>query len=316
MSEARIVLIGGNGFVGSNLRKHIAAPILTPDETEADLTQPHTLKEIIRPGDIVINAAGYANATDTTKKGRGLFQAVNVDGVRNLAQAAVDRQAAQLVHISSVAAMGRWHQDNVTEDMLRPTTTPYAVSKRAGEEVLAEYYGKLPITVLRPTSVFGEGRGLARTLCRMISKGTVLVPGDGSAGIPFTYIGNVARCVELAIGNSKCYGQTFIVGDEQSYRLKDIIAELGSALGISTRLIRIPAALCSIGVGCLETAARLSGRAPLMDRGRLETLTTSVSYNISAFQSVTDYRQPYSLSDALRRIAEWYRKETSDEDAG
>lgn len=313
MSDVRVVLIGGSGFVGSNLRKHIATPLLVPDEAEADLTQPQTLRKVIQPGDVIINAAGYANATDATEKGRALFQAINIDGVRNLAQVAVDRQAAQLIHISSVAAMGRWHQENVTEDMLKPTTIPYATSKRAGEGVLAEYHDKLPITILRPTSVFGESRGLARTLCGLVSRGIAPMPDKGSAMIPFSYVGNVARCVELTIRNSGCYGQTYIIGDEQSYLLKDILAELGSALQVKVRLINVPIPLCWAGARCIQIVCGLLGRAPIMDCGRIETLTTSVSYSISAFQAATGYRQPYSFSDGINRIAEWYKKECLNE---
>lgn len=309
MSDARIVLFGGSGFVGSNLCKYLNADMIVPKENEADLTRLDSLRQVINPGDIVINAAGYANATDTTEKGKAIFQAVNVDGMRNLAEASRDKGAAQLIHISSVAAMGKWHREGVTEEMLKPVNSPYAASKRAGEEVLFEYMDTIPITILRPTSVFGEGRGLARTLFRLVSKGTVPIPGSGSALIPFTYIGNIARCVELAIGNDNCYGRTFIVGDENSYSLSDILFEIGNALGVKVKLVKIPVGLCQVCVRFFEAAAMLHNRSPLFDSGRLDTLTTSVSYSISMFRSATQYQQPFTFQESVRRIAVWYMDE-------
>ncbi|MCE5199494.1 MAG: NAD(P)-dependent oxidoreductase [Armatimonadota bacterium] len=306
----RIVLFGGSGFVGSNLRKWLGSELVVPSENEADLTNYQSLCSVIQPSDIIINAAGYANATDTTERGRLLLQAVNVDGVEKLARAAVQQSAAQLIHISSVAAMGRQRRENVTEDMMLPVASPYAASKLAGEQALLSFADKLPITVLRPTSVFGEGRGLARMLCKVASKRIVLLPGGGTARIPFTYIGNIARCVELCINNETCFGRTFIVGDEGSYALRKIVTGLAAAIGARAQVVPVPTTLAWCGVKLLETAAKVRNRPPLLDSGRLETLSTSVSYSISAFQTATGYAPPYSMPDALELIANWYLNES------
>jgi nucleoside-diphosphate-sugar epimerase len=306
LSDKRIVLIGGSGFVGSNLRKFLSVPLVVPDENEADLTNIDSLRSVIQHDDIIINSAGYANATDTSKRGKALFEVVNVTGVRNLAEVAVEKGAAQLIHISSIAAMGRWHCDNVTEDMLMPVSSPYAESKLLGEKALEDFQDRLPITILRPTSVFGEGRGLARTLCGIVSKGIVPLPGAGTARIPFTYIGNIAQCVELSIAGSNCFGRTFIIGDENSYSLLAIVKGLADALNVTIHVVPIPAMLARLGVNCLESVAKLSGRPPIMDSGRLDTLTNSVSYSIEAFKQATGYKPRYSLDQSLKLIAEWY----------
>ncbi len=307
--SVRVLLIGRSGFVGSNLLTHLQHPnVCAPSENEADLTQPDSLRRVLQPGDIVLNAAGYANATDKTERGAALFRAINVDGLRNLAQAAAEAGAAHLVHISSVAAMGRLRCENVTEEMHVPVESPYAESKLEGERILAEYMDKLPVTIIRPTSVFGEGRGLARNLCKLASKGTIPLPGGGKARIPFTYVGNVARGVETALGNPKCFGRTFIVGDAQSYRLRDILVGLARELGVKPRIIWVPVAAARAGVSCLELAARLRGSTPILDSGRLDTLTHSVSYSIAAFREAAGYEPPYSLQDAIKRVATWYNE--------
>jgi nucleoside-diphosphate-sugar epimerase len=279
---------------------------VVPDENEADLTNPDSLCGVIQVGDIVINSAGYANATDTTEHGKALFRSVNIDGVRNLAEVCVERGVAQLVHISSVAAMGRWHREGVTEEMMIPVHSPYAESKRQGENVLEEYRDRLPITVLRPTSVFGEGRGLARTLCSVVSRGIVPLPGGGSARIPFTYVGNIAQCVELSLGNSKCFGRTFIIGDDESYALRDIVTGLAEALNVNARIVPVPVTLARCGVKCATALFAIFGRPPILDSGRLETLTTSISYSIAAFQEATGYQPAYSVQHALGLIGDWY----------
>ena len=318
MSTGRIVLFGRLGFVGSNLLKYLDDPdIVAPSEFDADLTATESLRPVIQPGDVVINAAGYANATDRTARGRALFQAVNVGGLANLAQVCAEAGAAQLVHISSVAAMGRWHalrpfdklraqDDGITEDTMRPVTSPYAASKLEGERLLAGFSDRLGITVLRPTSVFGEGRGLAKTLCSFVRRGVVPLPGGGTASIPFTYVGNVAHAVRLTLGNQRCFGRTFIVGDEESYPLREIVLALSKGMGKRVRIVWAPRALWYAAAIGFEAWARLRGSPPLLDRGRLDTMTDCVSYSIAAFREATGYAPPFSLDEAAGRIAAWY----------
>lgn len=321
-SGKRVVLFGSSGFVGSHVAAALAPSsfdlaqdgsgcwdVVAPEWPAVDMSKPETLRGVIQAGDIVVNAAGYANATDTTPEGRALFESANVDGVRNLAEAAVEAGAAQLVHISSIAAMGRLVGEGITEDMSGPIRSPYAQSKLDGERILSAFDDRLPVTILRPTSVFGEGRGLAATLCKLVITGTALLPAGGKALIPFTYIGNVAHAVGLALGNPKCHGRTFIVGDARSYSVADIVRELARAMGVEARIISVPRAVALAGVLVLEMVSAVRRKPPILDRFRLDTLTGSVSYSISAFEEATGYVQPYSFEQAIDRIGKWYLAE-------
>lgn len=315
--QNRIVLFGSSGFVGS----HIAAAlkdceVTAPEWPAVDVTVPDSLRGIIRPGDIVINAAGYANSTDATPRGRALFRSVNVDGLRSLAEAAADAGSAQFVHISSVAAMGRLEGKDISEDVSGPITSPYAESKRDGERLLAGFAGRMPVTVLRPTSVFGEGRGLVVTLCSLVRRGIVPLPSGGRALIPFTYIGNVVHGVRLALANPACFDRTFIVGDRTSYPLKDIVVELARAMGVQARIVPVPWIAALAVAALFEKVAALTGTPPVLDRFRLDTLTRSVSYSIRAFQEATGYDQPYSFRSSMEAIAEWYRSQRTPANPG
>jgi dihydroflavonol-4-reductase len=305
----RIVLLGSSGFVGQHLLEALEAqnlPVYAPPRSEADLSDTAALGRVLESNDIVINAAGYANATDTTPEGKVRFDAVNVQGVRHLVEAGRQKNIAQLIHLSSVAAMGRWDRPMVNETMLREPLSPYAKSKRQGEIIL-ESYRDVPITILRPTSVFGEGRGLARTLCRVISTRVVPLPAGGKAQIPFTYIGNLCHAATLTLANPACYGKTFIVGDAQSYTLRAVVLGLADSLGIKPVIVPVPVTLARMGVAGLESLARRRNMPPLLDSGRLQTLTESVSYDIAAFQKATGYQPPYSLTEATTRITAWYK---------
>ncbi len=303
----RIVLFGGSGFIGRALRAGLSGEIVVPPRTQVDLLDAEALASFLRPGDAIVNATGYAAATDRSPGGRARFRRDNVDAVRSLADVAAERNASQLIHLSSVAAMGHRTGVNLDEAALARPRSPYGQSKRDAELILAEPR-PLPVTILRPTSVFGEGRGLASLLCRLASLPLVPLPGGGRAAIPFTYVGNVVESVRLAIGSAACHGRTFIVGDESSYRLSDIVAVLGRALrGRAGRPISVPTLTLRAAGGLERAARRLVGGSPLLDAIRIETLTSSISYSIAAFQEATAYAPPVSMPEAATRIAGWYR---------
>lgn len=304
---SRVVLFGASGFIGSHIRTRLSDKrLVTPSRREVDLQSADQIRSVLRPGDVVINAAGYAQPTDRSPQAIEHFRNSNVVAVKNLATVGAESGIAQFIHMSSVAAMGTLTGENLGEDARGPITSPYAESKREAESVLNGFQSALPITILRPTSVFGEGRGLALTLCRLARSPIVFLPAGGRALIPFTYVGNVVEAVVAVVGNRRAYGGTFIVGDDRSYALRSILLELSCWLGCTPRTLSVPTAATAAAVWAYEGVARLSGRSPLVDRGRLAILTTSVSYSTARITEAVGYEPRYSLSEGLRRIAYWY----------
>ena len=283
----RVVVAGAAGFIGSAVVRGLGGAAVTAlHRSDVDLNDTDAVRRALRAGDVVVNAAGYADVTDISPEGERRFRASNVDAVRSLADACADVGVAHLVHVSSVAAMGRWRGRGIDESHEHEPETPYARSKRDAERVLAAYGDRLPITVLRPTSVFGEGRPLAASLCRAASRSVVLLPGFGRALIPFTYVGNVVEAVRLATGNDRCFGRTFTVGDERSYSLREILEAFAGALGTSPRFLGVPGSAAMVAARAATLAARRRTSTASGIR-RMESLTTSVEYSIAAFQSAT-----------------------------
>ena len=304
----RLVLFGGHGFVGSALRAGLPPEdLVAPSRRDVDLADESSVRAFLEPGDAVVNAAGYAAATDRTADGLARFRRDNVEAVRCLADAAIDRGVARLIHLSSVAAMGQRSGTGLVETDLATPRSPYGQSKRDGELVLEARGDRLPITILRPTSIFGPGRGLARLLCRIAALPVVPLPAGGRAMIPFSHIDNLVGAVVAAIGTPATAGRTFIVGDPESYRLRDVLVGLAARLGQpAPRTVSLPVSLLR-AVGALEAGvAGLRGARPLLDPVRLETLTVSVSYSPAAFQAVTGFQPPVDLGAALDDLAAWY----------
>lgn len=301
----RVVLFGGSGFIGRAIRSAIPEAV-APPRTEVDMGDDESVRRCLRPGDVVINAAGYAAATDRSADGARRFRRENVRAVEILADEAARVGVAQLIHISSVSAMGHREGMSLTEEQLAPPRSPYGVSKRDAEVALARRSEDVPITILRPTSVFGEGRPLAVALCRIANLPLVPLPAGGRALVPFTHVDNVVSGVRLAVGSAACHGRTFIVGDERSYRLREIVEGLARSMGRARlRAIPVPVSVLRFAAG-VERRLRGEAASPVLDPGRIDTMTCSISYSIDAFRQATGYQPSVGLDEATRRIGAWY----------
>jgi nucleoside-diphosphate-sugar epimerase len=302
----RLVLFGAAGFIGSALRQTLGAEAVTPRRGEVDLAEPAGVERFLRAGDVIVNAAGSASATDRSPDGLARIRRDNVEAVRSLAEAATAVGADRLVHISSVAAMGHREGHGLTEGEMVQPRSPYSLSKLHAERILADYADRLSITVLRPTSVFGEGRGLALSLCRVAALPVVPLPTGGRALVPFTYVGNVAEAVRLAVRHEATRGGTFIVGDAGSYPLRDIAMGLARGQGAhAIRVVPVPRSVLTVAAA-VERITRRGRGAPILGGARIDTLTRSVSYSIDAFVRATGYRPPVSMEEATERIGAWY----------
>ena len=307
MTTPRVVLFGGHGFVGSALRRGLPHEVVAPSRREVDLLDTAAVQGLLRPGDVVVNAAGYAQVTDRGPGAAARFRRENVSAVSSLAVAAAGADVAQLIHVSSVAAMGHREGARLREDDLTTPRNQYGQSKRDGELVLAQQPAAMPVTILRGTSVIGEGRSLAALLCRLATLPIVPLPRRGQALIPLSYVDNLVEAVRLSIGNPATFGRTFIVGDQESYPLRRIVDELASALSRpAPRVLTVPVRALHAASAIEGVVRRVIGGPPILDPIRVETLTCSVSYSIDAFREATGYAPPVGLTVAAQRVADWY----------
>jgi len=169
---ASILVTGASGFIGHHLVRALIARgdrvtclVRKTSDTgrleplgvsciSGDVTDAQGLAGAVAGHEVVFHPAGLVKVLR-----RDQFMRVNADGVRNLAAACAARDAPPvLVIVSSLAAAGPAPPGclRTETDTLGPVSN-YGRSKRAGELVAEQYGGRLPITVVRPPIVFGEG---------------------------------------------------------------------------------------------------------------------------------------------------------------
>src|SRR4051812_36089233 len=176
----RILLLGGGGALGSDLKPALADrnDVFAPPHAIADLARPDSLREALDKSraDVVVNAAAFADV-DGCEKEPDRAWLVNADGVRWLAAAARER-GVRIVQVSTDYLFdGSKGAAYVQSDPTRPINV-YGKSKLAGEHNALDVGPRA--LVVRTSWLFSRaGRNFANNvLARARDGGEVRAVGD------------------------------------------------------------------------------------------------------------------------------------------
>ena len=266
----RIAIVGGTGFVGSQLtahlaehghelvlvargsRSHAASAAAGAQFARADVVTGTGLAEALAGCQAVVNLVAVI-----VEKGRQTFDAVNRQGTANVAQAAAETGVAHLVQLSALGAGP-------------DPRFAYLASKWAGEQAIA--IRGVPHTIIRSSLVFGPGDGFFVKLARLVRRTPPFFPlpiaGDGRTLFQPIAAVDVARCIALALERGPSNGVVSIGGpDHLSYeQIIDVIR---------AEVVSLPRLKVHVPVIAIKPVARLMTaimRDPLVTPSQLDLL--------------------------------------------
>jgi dihydroflavonol-4-reductase len=319
----RALVTGGTGFVGSNIALRLverhwdvcimerpgASRILLeggPFEfVTGDVLEPDTLLPAMRGIDVVFHAAGVV---DHWNQGKERMYQVNVEGTRNVMEAALKSGIDRVVHISSTAAMGIHPNEIVDESYtfnVKPERFIYGHSKHLAEEIAFEYVQRgLPVVLVNPTTVIGPRD------VRKVSSGMVVEVGNHKVpplippgGINIIPICDAAQgTIEAALKGR--VGERYILGSE-NISLLQLYRTITNVVGCGLKLKAMPrwqVSLFAVLTDMLQPST--SGPVPLTgDRLRLE----SQFFYYETTKARSTFAMPHTpLRVTIGRTFEWY----------
>jgi UDP-N-acetyl-alpha-D-quinovosamine dehydrogenase len=324
---ASVLVTGASGFLG----RHVCVELIRRGVTvrglvrrpEADLVpgvvaQParglddrEALRKAVQGVEGVVHLAARVHQAPGADDAAA-HRTVNLDGTRNLLDAAAGANVKSFVFFSSVKVMGESTEAPWTErDVPRPAGV-YGATKLEAEAAVraAAELHRMHAPVLRLPLVYGPGMTAnALKLFQEADRGTPLPLGSVRNQRSLLFTGNLVAAL-VAVLTHEGGDDVFFVSDGQDVSTPELIGAVARALGRPARLVPVP-------VGLLRAAGRfgdLVGRvAPFrLTTPAVDRLAGSLAVDITKLRRQAEYSPPYSVADGLRVTAEWYRTRFKD----
>ena len=318
----KVFVTGAAGFIGQHVVRLLrergdrvcaflaptesSAPLagLDCEEVRGDIRDLPTLVTAMQGHDAVIHLAAIYKLW--MKDYRPMYQ-VNVEGTRNVLEAARRTGVSKVVYTSSIAAVG-------VEEGTLPSTekTPFNQHRKSSHYVLSKHYAELaaleaaaagvPVTIVNPSFPMGVGdhrpTPTGRVICRIVV-GSYFAFGPG--GINVVDVEDVAQGHLLALENGAVGERYLLAGSDISYR--DLFARVQKIAGLSRKAFPMPA----LGMRGVGLAGDIVGRfrEPLIDSATVRYSSQFLYYdNSRAERELGCCFRP--LDEVLGKAIDWF----------
>ncbi|MCS6895617.1 MAG: NAD-dependent epimerase/dehydratase family protein [Bacteroidia bacterium] len=289
-------------------------PVLKPylgkvELVHGTLTDTEVLIEYCRGANAIIHAAATISFSP---RSRTWMHKTNVEGTRNLVNAAIEAGVQRFVYLSSIAALGRPASPDglITEDTLwqdSPYNTFYGYTKYLGEkEVWRGGEEGLSVIVFNPGIILGpyiDWRKGSPAFFRMVSQGLLAYP-VGTNG--FVGVQDVVQAIFLSLDkHPHGWGERYILVAE-NWKYQKIFAEIAHAVKKAPPRFPIPKEL-AVGVGwMMEKVGRWFGLPAAVTRETARTSSSDFLYDGSKITRTYPEFQYTPIKSVIQETAKMF----------
>jgi len=239
------------------------------------------------------------------------FYRVNHGGTERLL-AAVKRGGGvkRFVFLSSQAAAGPSYSDRARreEDPPHPVS-PYGESKLRAEEAVLSCRDEIPVTVLRPCSIYGPRDEYMYEYFKVVSRGFTPIIGSGPVFLSLCFVDDLISALILTITRDYPSGEVFFIADGEKYSLDFFADVVSSALNVKLKKIYVPVlvgwlyALVSEGWGVVR------GKAAPFNRSKFsEVIQRNWVCDITKAKKKLGFRPRFRLEAGVKVTLQWYKE--------
>lgn len=317
MVPKSFLITGGAGCLGINLTRFLLAKgqrVRSLDVADLDYADLRDRIQVVR-GDIrdptpveaamrEIQIVVHTAAALPLYKPHEIFS-TDVEGARNLLEAAHSHRVERFIHISSSAVYGIPDHHPLLEHDRLHGVGPYGQAKVQAEGLCEEYRAKgMCVPILRPKSFLGPERlGIFAMLFEWAKDGKHFpVLGAGDQPYQFLDVEDLCEAIWLcATLPQSVTNDTFNIGAKQFGSPRSDFQALLDHAGHGKRIVSIPELPSILALGALEKL----GLSPLYP-WIYETIGKESFLSIEKAERTLGFRPRYSNEESLIRNYEWY----------
>lgn len=228
----------------------------------------------------------------------------NVDGTRNVLEAAVQAGTRRVVFISSTSVYGIPDHHPLYETDRVDGVGPYGISKIRAEEICLTYRDKLCVPIIRPKSFIGPYRlGIFAILYDWVESGKrIPMIGNGKNRYQLLEVVDLAEAIYLVCTlNEKAVNDTFNIGAAEFTTVYQDVKAMCDYAKSGARPWGTPAGLVKFFLRIFE----LTGLSP-MYKWIYGTADQDSFVSTEKAQKALGWKPKYSNADALIRSYQWY----------
>ncbi len=253
----------------------------------------------------IIHAAGITKANTLEE-----YDLINNVYSTNLALAAAQNSECvkRFVFISSLAAVGpvKMSRQCIDENTVTAPVTAYGKSKLDAEKNILKQ--NLPVTILRPTAIYGPREKDIFIIASQVSKGLELYIGKKQQKLSFVHgkdVGVLAVNALFADNKNGIYN----ISDGKTYSRYDFASIVKSILSKKTIQLHLPVGLVKIILFFVETGHKMLNKVPPVNREKLqELMAENWICDISKAKEELNFLPIYDLESGLKDTIKWYRE--------
>jgi dihydroflavonol-4-reductase len=321
-----VLVTGATGFVGSNLvkalsQKGYSVTCLVRKTSNTQELQTESVRLVFGDLDdaMAIREAGHSIHTVYHLAGaikaanrRQYFQ-TNQLGTRCLLEtlAEVNPGLNRFVFVSSLAAAGpSMIGKNRTEEQEPNPISWYGESKLAGEQEVLRFREIFPVTILRPSAVYGPGDRETLLIYRMIRRGCLFTPGRHQRHFSLIHVDDLAAGIIRANEQAVPSGEIYFLSRPETYIWEEVGRAIARALGKHYRQIALPRSIAEAAGVVGDYWMKATGWPASVNSQKVkELLEPYWICDSSKAQRHLGFSPNIHLEDGIQQTARWYQNQ-------
>ena len=257
--------------------------------------------------DIIFHLAGYSSVS-TSKEEIDYLQKVNVDITEKLAVDCIASPVRQFIFVSTIAVCENSFSRKIHETNGFPITA-YGISKKKAEDLLIKIAdGNYAVTILRPTTLFGEHRkGTIYELVKSVKNKRFVIFGSGKNHTNFYYIRDFIEILINVKDNNRALNQVFIASDN-AFQLNILISWIVESLKCRKHILKFPIWIGYLVCYVLYVIELFTNKRFSFSLRRLKAMNRDIIYSNKKILYALKVDIKYGVQQGINNTIDWYHK--------